>query len=458
MPDVFKRVAVLGGGITGLTTAHRLLRLGCEVVLFESSNRIGGSVSSVREGGWLVEEGPNTVMDSSKILREIIAETGLENRVLKASPVARHRFVVHHGRPVPLPGSPPAFLTTRLFPFRAKLRLLKEPFLPKGPADRDESVADFTRRRLGREFLDYAIDPFVSGIYAGDPEQLTVRAAFPKLHALEQEHGSLLRGALAKRNASGGPKGGIISFPEGLSELTRALEASCSDRIRLSSPVRKLQRAGVEWELDAAPGERFDAVACTLPPRALLQLSVQDKQTEFPFAKLDQVPHPVVASIFLGFRREEVAHPLNGFGLLAPAVEKRRILGVLFSSILFPGRAPEGHVALTVLTGGMRHPENALLEDAPLLEMVQKELGALLGVTGKPVYQHIRRWPAAIPQYASWVHSARATARALEFAMPGLYFGGQALDGVALPACVEAGAKLAMAAAGLRVSGDPKAR
>ncbi len=354
-------IAVLGAGITGLSAAWHLRRAGAAVVLFEASDRVGGVIESIREDGWLRETGPNSVLEGPPELADAIAATGLESRRLYAGEAAKNRFVVRDGRLQPMPASPGSFLRTRLFSSRAKLRLATELFRARGRRSAEESVAEFTVRRLGREFLDYAIDPFVGGVYAGDPGRLSVRHAFPKLLALEQEHGSLLRGAIAKRNSRGGPAGRLFSFPDGLAELPLALARELGAAVRRRTPVLALRRQDGAWAVVHERGgetrtERFAAVICALPGDALARLRIEGVPNAGGLSALLDIEHPPVATVFTGFRREDVTHPLDGFGLLAPQVEHRRILGTLFSSSLFPQRAPAGHVALTTFVGGSRQP------------------------------------------------------------------------------------------------------
>ena len=403
-PRPLRPVAVLGGGITGLSAAWHLRRRGVPVVVFEAGPRPGGVMGSVREGDWLLETGPNTLFENTPAITAFLDDLGLGARKLEAAPAAQKRYVVRAGRPVALPHSPLSFVTSPLLSWSAKLRLLGEPFRRRAPPEREESVAEFVRRRLGREFLDYIVNPFVAGVFAGDPAALSVRQAFPKLHALEQEHGSLARGSLARRNASGGPRGRMVSFPEGLAEVPRALARSLSRSLQLDHAVTHVARAGADWRVGFAAGglrreESFSAVICALPPEVLAGLRFDAVPAASHLAVLRAIPQPPVASVFLGFRRADVAHPLDGFGLLTPAVEQRRILGTLFSSTLFPGRAPAGHVALTTFVGGTRQPELAQATDAELLAAVQAELAALLGVRGAPVIARIQRWPHAIAQY-----------------------------------------------------------
>lgn len=442
------RVAVLGGGLTGLTTAWHLRAAGLIPVVLEQADHPGGAIGSHRDGAWLHELGPNSLLENSADLGRLLSDVGLASRALYAAPTARRRYLVRDGRALPLPGSPLGFLTTPLFSTRAKFSLLAEPFRPRAPAEAVESVADFVLRRLGREFLDYAINPFVGGVYAGDPHRLSVRHAFPKLHALEQAHGSLLRGALARRNASGGPAGRMLSFPDGLEELPRALARALGPDLLLRSTVHALTYTGRSWEVAlTAAGqprrESFAAVVAALPADTLACLRWEGIPSPAQLSTLADIPHPPVVSVFTGYRRKDVLHPLDGFGLLVPEVERGRILGTLFSSSLFPDRAPADHVALTSFVGGTRQPELAGLDDAALLRLVGDELSRLLGARGEPAYVHLRRWRRAIPQYGLDHQRHLDTCAAFEAQAPGCFLGGTVRDGISLSSCLEAGLRLA---------------
>lgn len=446
------RVAVIGAGITGLTAAWKLRQAGLEPIVLEAGQRVGGVIGSHREGGWLHELGPNSLLETSPDVAEFVEAVGLGERRVYGSPEANKRYIVRGGRPVALPGSALGFLRTPLFSWRAKLALLGEPFRAKAPADAEESVADFVLRRLGRDFLDYAINPFVGGVYAGDPRKLSVREGFPKLHALEQEHGSLLRGALAKRNTSGGPKGRMFSFVEGLAELPEAIARSLGEAVWLGARARKIRPHGRGWTLEVERDgilrhEHVAAVVCAVPADALAALPIENAARPEGLGGLREIEHPPVVSVFSGYRRADVAHPLDGFGVLVPEVERGRMLGTLFSSSLFPGRAPEGHVALTSFVGGTRQPELARLPEAELRAVVHEELRKLLGVRGEAVYVHLQRWPRAIPQYTLGYERFKAAIDAFEAGAPGLFIGGNARDGIALGNCLASGRRVAAAAA-----------
>jgi oxygen-dependent protoporphyrinogen oxidase len=445
-----RRVAVIGGGITGLTAAWMLRQSGYKPVVFEKASRPGGSIGAFRSGDWLHELGPNSMLENSAVIAGFVEKLGLAKRRLYAADAARNRYIVRDGTLHAAPSSPLGFLRTRLFSMRAKVRLLGEPWRPPAPADAHESVATFVRRRLGPEFLDYAVNPLVGGIYAGDPDALSVRHAFPKLHALEQKHGSLLRGALKQRNTSGGPKGRMFSFPNGLSEVPNALAEKLGPALRLRTEVRALRPTASGWELDCASDdecwqENVAAVICALPAHAVSALRIETGCDPHTLAKLNTIEQPPVASVFLGFRREDVAYPLDGFGMLIPQKEHRSILGTLFSSTLFPRRAPHGHVALTTFVGGTRQPELAWLPPEKLVALVRTELRALLGADAVPVFTHVHRCDRAIPQYTMTYQKHLDAMTRAEAAAPGLYIGGNARDGISLSNCIASGRRLASA-------------
>ncbi|HES76311.1 MAG TPA: protoporphyrinogen oxidase, partial [bacterium] len=315
---------------------------------------------------------------------------------------ANRRYVVRDGRAVALPGSPLDFFTTPLFSPAAKFRLLAEPFI--GRAAQEESVAEFVRRRLGQEFLDWAIDPFVSGVYAGDPARLSVRAATAKVYALEREHGSLILGALKKAfkvrkaEVQTTPVGHMFSFDRGLGQLIAALAARLEDALHLDTRVQGLQHTHDGWQVNTSQGA-FVAQKVVLAVPAEVCAALLEPFLGVRVQPLREIPYPPVMSVALGFRREDVAHALDGFGVLIPAKEQVTTLGALFSSTLFPGRAPEGQVLLTVFIGGRRHEDVGAWTDEAVVARVLADLAPVLGLRAAPLMTHVQRWPRAIPQY-----------------------------------------------------------
>jgi oxygen-dependent protoporphyrinogen oxidase len=443
-----KSIAVLGAGITGLTTAYRLTQRGHRVRLFEISGRTGGAIRSELQEGWLIESGPNSILAGDSSLAALIDELGLSSEVVTANQAARNRYIVRRGVPIAAPLSPPALLTSPLFSLGAKARLISEMLARPRVRLGDVSLEEFIGSHFGQEVVDYALNPFVTGVYAGNPRKLSARFAFPKLWEMEQQHGSLIRGqvAVARIRRERG-NAGIISFRRGLQTLTDCLAAKLPPpTIVLNARVEALV-PGTPWNVVWHDGattltKTFDGIIATVPAPALAQLRF-GPLGERPLASLDAIEHPPVSSLFLGYRREQVKHPLDGFGVLVPQVERRSVLGVLFSSSLFPGRAPAGHVALTVLVGGTRDPDIARLPTDNLLRAVEPDLQHLLGVAGPPQFQHHTFWPRAIPQYNLGYDVHLETMAAAERTYRGLFVGGQARDGISVPSCIAAGNRLA---------------
>jgi oxygen-dependent protoporphyrinogen oxidase len=453
-----KRIVVVGAGVTGLTAAWKLRREGHAVSIIERSEHAGGSIRTTRTDGWIVEAGPNTMLVNEQPLLDFFAEIGLEPDLLEASKEANKRYIVRRGTPVAAPMSLGQFLGTPLLSGGAKLRLLCEPFVGRARPGVEESVGDFARRRLGREVVDYAINPLIGGIYAGEPYRLSVRHAFPTLHRFDHDHGSLVLGAIASgraRRKAGKKrfKARSISFTRGLQMIIDALVREVGDSLFNSTEIRAIDRAtdGV-WRIStqrpdgASRTFEADAVVLAVPARAAAALPFALGGAR-PLAVLDEIEYPPVTSLALGFRREQIAHPLDGYGMLVPACEGFRILGTLFSSSLFPGRAPEGHVLLTTFVGGMRQPENARLAPDELRTLVLADLARLVGVSGDPVFTATHAWERAIPQYNLGYSRFHDAMSAAERDLPGLIVGGHLRDGVSVGDCIRAGWKLAERAA-----------
>ena len=463
-----KSVAVIGAGITGLTAAFYLKRQGVPVTIYEASGRVGGVIQSLRQNGWLAEFGPNTILETSPKIAQLVRDAGLQPRRLDPDPKAEARYVVRYRRPIEMPGSPAGFFTTGLFTWKAKLAVLREPFVPRRRDGAEESIAEFVKRRLNQEFLDHAIDALVAGVYAGDPYKLSVQQAFPKLAQLEARYGSLIKGQIfgaRERQRSGevakdrAPK---FSFDEGLQVLPDTLAAQLGDAVKLNMAASSLAQTTDGWRVSAAGIEQeFSAVIYCGTAYQLAELEIRrtgatpvsssakngDRRGAGP-AAISEIRYPPVASVVLGFRREDVTHPCEGFGMLIPKIEGFKILGTIFSSSLFPNRAPAGHLTLTSYIGGERYPDLALLPPEELIGLTCADLRVLLGVKGRPVFQHCVLYPRAIPQYNVGYGRYREWMNDLENRTPGLFLAGHYRDGVSLGDTIVSGVNAAERVAG----------
>ncbi len=428
---------VVGAGICGLACAYWLRRRGRSVVIAERAPRAGGVIESTHASGFLVEAGPNSTLETNPAFGNLFSSVGVADARIVASRDARKRFILRGGKLHALPMSPLALIKTTLFSPSAKVRLLAEPFVRRGTSD-DEGVWSFFNRRFGKEIADYAVDPFVSGVYAGDASRLGVRSAFPSLSAFESNSGSVLRGAIG--SARGGRRGAMVSFGDGMETLTSALVRSLGDALRLQRECVRLERGDAKnsWRVIMRNDDEDEVVECDTvvlaapadTARRLIEPLDRDGAAE-----LSSIEYAPVATVFLGYDRNMVDHPLDGFGFLVPSREHRDILGVIFSSTLFDRRSPSGSVALTAFAGGAMRPELVHLDDDDLTALVTAELDRIVGTRGKPDFVKIRRWKRAIPQYNSGHHAVVERLHELETHLPGLYFCANYTGGISVADC-----------------------
>jgi len=369
---------------------------------------------------------------------------------------------VRYRKPIEMPVKPLGFFTTNLFTLRAKLAVMREPFIPPRRDGVEESIAQFVVRRFNQEFLDHAIDALVAGIYAGDPQKLSVTHAFPKLKALEESYGSMIKGQLF--GGRGRKKSGEVakdrapkfSYDEGLQVLPDGLAQQLGDSVKLKTSISKIAQTTEGWTVTGNATEEFEAehsaVIYAGTAFRLAQLKIESRGS-VDLTPLSEIRYPPVASVVLGFRREDVAHPCEGFGMLIPRIEGFKILGTIFSSSLFPNRAPAGHLTLTSYVGGERYPELASLAPEKLYELVCEDLRALLGVKNKPTFQHSVFYPRAIPQYNVGYGRYRALMAETEKQAPGLFLAGHYRDGVSLSDSIVSGCNVVE-----RVSNSVRAR
>ncbi len=439
-------VIVIGAGISGLTAAYLLCKTGHDVTVFEQCAAPGGRMRSERIGGFLMEYGANSIVTPAPAVETLVAQLRLDPEKVTRSIAARCRYLVRDGRMRSLPLQPYRFLLSDFFSLPGRLRMLMEPFIPA--LNDDETVAGFVRRRFGGELLDYVVDPLVAGLFAGDPEQLSVGAAFPQLKQLERCGGSVIGGIIKSRfrhgakPAVGDPRKRVLSsFRQGLGTLPRAVAQRLTGRVFLGHRVEAVHhRVGGGYRVKVRHGSlaqwiAADSIIVALPAYAAAGV-LCDLDQRIAEA-LAEIRHPPLAVVFLGYRPQSIAHPLDGVGVLTPAVEKRSALGMLFSSTLFAERAPPGHVALTAFIGGARQPQLAMLKSEELEQLAQSEVQQLLGGCAAPVVVRTHRWRYGLPQpgldHAGRIH--KMLARAAEH--PGLFLTGNYISGVSTAACIE---------------------
>ncbi len=431
-------VTIIGAGISGLASAYWLTRAGCDVTIFEKSDLPGGSIRSQRESGFLYEFGPNSFLDTSPLLHELIDGIGKADRLIEANDSAKNRYILRDGRLVPLPMGLSTFLKTPLFSGRAKCRLLCEPFI--GKADHEETLAEFVTRRLGREFLDYAIDPFVAGVYAGKPDELSVQAGFKKLYALEEEYGSLIRGTILgakKRKKSGETSkqsARMLAFIDGLGELIEGLVQFLGERLHCGQEVTQIQRDGDGFVLELNHTEQMHTSAMLITTHAYHTAKLLREMSASLASSLERIIYPPVAIVFFGY--EKLDYDLDGFGFLVPSKEQRRILGTLWSSAIFPGRTPEDGAALTTFIGGSRQPDLALIPDDDLVKIAREELHSIMGLENTPDFVWVKKWPRAIPQYNIGHLQIMEEIEQFESECPGIWISGNLRGGISVSDCI----------------------
>jgi oxygen-dependent protoporphyrinogen oxidase len=445
-----KRIIIVGGGLSGLAVAYRLLQNQptWSIKILEADSRVGGKIGTEHHDGFVVERGPNGIFDAKPHLLQLCRDVGLGNELIVASEGSRkNRYVYLNNELQKLPASPSALIRTRLLSFCGKLRLLSEPFRKQlKDANADENIAAFARRRFGREAADIFIDALVTGIHAGDPEQLSVRCALPRLPMFEEKYGSVVRGVMAsgkqrrKEKLARGEKPGpqrMWSFRGGLQTLIDRLAEVLRQCLVTHATVTGLRRQNNEWIVlgEGSTTWTADHVILTSPaPHQADCLAQLDETLASEIAAIRYNSVPVVA---LGFRNADAPVQPDGFGYIAPQRTRRPVLGVQWCSAIYPQRAPEGYVLWRALCGGTSRPDVAALPDDELIRSTHEELKQTMRVTGEPVFTRIVRWPEAIPQYTVGHLARRQRILQLAEQYTGLHLAGTAYMGVAMNDCAE---------------------
>ena len=431
-----RRVAVIGGGLSGLAAAAALRTLGMEPTVFEAATTVGGVVRSEADGDWMIDSGPCLAAQPDAVVRALLDTAGASSCVIRADAAAAHRFLVHDGAPIPLPHTLSEFTASPLLSLAGRLRLVKERFIPVRRDAPEETVDEFARRRFGDEVADRMFDPLVACMAAGNPRELLARFAFPSTVGHEQRSGSGLQGSLrarmeARRRSRGGPAG-AWSCAEGMQQLARRL-AEYAGSVQTGAPVRSVIGHDARLQVAVAGGvpAEFDAAIFAVPAPALAGIEVALPEAQR-LAQVAGIPHRSIAAVSLGFRRDQVAHPLDGSRLLIPSLEQRALLSVVFPSSLFAGRAPLDHVLLTAYVGGSRSAAAIDLPEAGLVELVMRELSSLLGINGEPVQQRVTVWRDALPQAVAGHARRLAAADVVEATAGSVAFAGAWHDGLSV--------------------------
>lgn len=469
------RIAVIGGGISGLAAAHRLLETDPQinVSLFESSQQLGGVLATEHVDGYRIESGPDSMLTQIPWGVDLCRRIGFSDQLIGTGNEHRQTWIVRKGRLVPIPDGLAIMAPRRLWPtvrspilsIAGKLRLACEPFVAKREEDADESLAEFASRRVGREAFERLVQPLVSGIYMADPRKLSIQAALPRFAAMEAEHGSLIRAARrAARRAQKNPstqqstsEAGSSSIPDSMFVAPRdgmgSLVTALADRIQsasihLNAAVQELQHLSTAgWRLRGQAGldrfdENFDAVILATPSycaSTLLHKTDQALATE-----LSGISHSGCIIVTLGFAREDIAHPLNGHGFVVPHVEQRDIIACTFSSVKYAGRAPDGQVLFRVFLGGATRPDLLGLKDeSAIVSIVLRELKALLGIRGEPGLIRVNRWLNVMPQYHVGHLERMQSIEAAVARLEGLELAGNSYRGVGIPHCIHSGEQAA---------------
>ncbi len=437
-------VLIVGAGISGLVCAYYVRKAGIDAQIVEASPRPGGVIRSERRDGFLLELGPQSFSGTPQLL-DLCRDLGIAGELLEA-PSSAPRFLLINGHLKPAPLSPPAFFASSLFSVSTKWSVLRDALGRSVPPDADESVADFTRRKFSAELLDKLVGPFVSGIYAGDPEKLSLRAAFPQLFEAERSAGSVIRGMIRAAKSKPGPKQRptLQSFKNGNETLTKALATNLASALRCGVEVTAIQQGGagipqsgetfvvnanVEGSTETIVADRLVLAVPTYTAAKLLRPELA--------APLGEIEYAPVAVVSLGYQKQDVAHALEGFGFLIPRSEGLRTLGTVWNSSLFPSRAPQGSVLLASFIGGATDPQAAALSSEELTAIVHREISQILSIRGVPAFSNVQMYQRALPQY-NIGHAARiADLERKSSSLLNLKLVGNYLRGPAIGACIE---------------------
>jgi oxygen-dependent protoporphyrinogen oxidase len=444
--QIKNKTVIIGAGISGLTTAFLLNKLGCDVTVLEKKKEPGGSIETVFEKGFLFDKGPNSALETHPLIGKMIDELNLKDQLVYANKEANKRYILKNNQLHALPMSPTAFLKTRLFSPAAKLRLLAEPFIGRSKDGYYQSISEFVTRRLGKEFLDYAINPFVAGVYAGNPEELSVKSAFPKLYELEEKYGGLIVGTIRsirerKRRAEKSKQSAkMLSFKDGMQVLPKAIARHLSGKVKFQSDVTSIKKIIGGYQINfTVEGEQqslnCDKIISTVPAYIASNLFAHFDE-KLP-KHLNEIYYPPVLALFLVYKKEFIRRPLDGFGFLIPSKEKKSFLGAIWSSVIFPNRSDDSTAVFTLFAGGARNPEIGSIDKEILIGKVKKEFEEIMKISGEPELQTYKYWSKAIPQYNIGYIEHEKYFDEFEKNNPGLLLSGNYRGGISVGDCIK---------------------
>ena len=440
------RITVLGAGISGLTTAYWLDKEGYAVRILEFNDEPGGSMETIAEDKFLIDFGPNSGLETTPLISQLAEEVGLKDEMIYASEESDKRYILKHGELHALPTSPPAFVKTKLFSTTAKLRVMGEPFVGKSEDGYYQSIADFVTRRLGKEFLDYAIDPFVSGVFAGDPHKLSVKSAFPKLYRLEELYGGLVKGMIKgarerkKRAEKSKQNARMFSFSNGMQTFPKAIADKLENKVIYNSKVLEIRSLADAYEIIYFQDgqQKFihsDVVLSTIP--AHRAKNIFEKYDPTLYEHFESIYYPAVIVLYVGFNRKDIGRPLDGFGYLIPSKEKKTYLGAIWSSTIFPNRSDDETAAFTIFIGGAKAPRGFADDKEELIKDVINQFKETMKIFADPVTVKHRMWDKAIPQYNLGYIEHERYFEEFEKNNPGLFLSGNYRGGISVGDCVK---------------------
>jgi oxygen-dependent protoporphyrinogen oxidase len=441
-----KKIVILGAGISGLSTAYWLKKEGFDVKILELKSEPGGAMETFRQNGFLVDFGPNSGLETTPLIRQLVNEVRLSDEMIYASEVSNKRFILRDNQLYALPTSASVFLKTKLFSIKGKLRLFGEPFIGKSADGYYQSIAEFVRRRLGQEFLDYAIDPFVSGVFAGDPYKLSVKSAFPKLYRLEEIYGGLVKGMIKgarerkKRAEESKQSAKMFSFTNGMQSFPKAIAQKLNNNILYECRVQSVERRDNQWRVTYEFSGKIqetlsDIVLSTVP--AYVTSKIFGSLDENLIQHLEDIYYPPVMVLYLGFNKKDIGIPLDGFGYLIPSKEKKNFLGAIWSSTIFPNRCDDDKAAFTLFVGGARSPQLFDTDKQILVDNALNEFKEIMKINADPVFLQERIWQKAIPQYNLGYIEHENYFDKFEKENPGIFLGGNYRGGISVGDCVK---------------------